>query len=183
MLTDASDIIIGSVDDYSIIVKGVSEDTENNQQTEEQVQQNTANQNVQVEETLAASNQELAVLHLINTVRNENGLPSLGLNPSISLIARSRSIDMIQRNYFSHTTPDGKNIFSILAENGIMYAAAGENIQQAFPPSMGTPQLFLGSWMQSSSHRNNILSPLYGQAGIGISNDSNKIVAVAVFLS
>ncbi len=189
-IADASDIIINSLDDYFIDVKGISEETLDTsdesiggQPAEEQNVQETDEQVTHVEEIPAASSRELDLLYLINTNRNESGLPSLNLNPSISLVAESRSNDMISRNYFSHTTPDGKTIFNILVENGIMYAAAGENIQQATPPSWGTPQVFLNAWMSSSVHRNNILSPLYSQAGIGISNNSNRIVAVAVFLN
>ena len=76
---------------------------------------------------------------MINTARLENGLPALNTNQAINVVAQYRSQDMIDRDYFSHQTPEGKNIGNILQEFGVMFAACGENIQYASPPSWANP--------------------------------------------
>ena len=129
----------------------------------------------------AVSGLEGSLLNLINQVRAQYGAPVVANNPSLTNLARSRSADMINRNYFSHTTPEGKNIFNILSENGIGYACAGENIYQCSPASNGSEQAIINSWLSSSSHRANLLNASYRQVGIGIIDGGGKRVAVIVF--
>lgn len=123
-----------------------------------------------------------SLLYLVNSTRNQNGLVSLDLNPTLNAIATARSIDMLNRGYFSHTTPEGKNIFIILQENGIGYMSAGENIQNSTPASNASAQLYFSTWMSSSMHKTNILSANFSQIGIGISFNNDRFVAVIVFL-
>ncbi len=104
---------------------------------------------------------ESQMIYLINTIRSSHGLQLLIPNPVLSSIARYRSQDMIHRNYFSHYTPEGKNIFNIFVENGIMYACGAENLSQASPPSRGSPESVVNGWMNSGAHRANLLNPHY----------------------
>ena len=120
---------------------------------------------------------------MINTIRLENCLSALNANQAINLVAQYRSQDMIDRDYFSHQTPEGKNINNILQEFGVMFAACGENIQYVSPPSWANPELFFNSWMNSDLHRANILSGNFSQIGIGISNNNDRLVAVLVFIN
>jgi uncharacterized protein YkwD len=124
-----------------------------------------------------------ALLNMINAVRLENGLPALNINQAVNAVAQFRSQDMIERNYFSHQTPEGKSIDTILLEFGITYAACGENIQYASPPSWANPGSFFNSWMDSDLHRANILSGNFSQIGIGVSNNNDRLVAVLVFIN
>lgn len=126
---------------------------------------------------------ESQMIYLINTIRSSHGLQLLNPNPVLNSIARSRSQDMINRNYFSHYTPEGKNIFNILVENGIMYACAAENLSHASPPSWGSPESVINSWMSSSAHRANLLNPHYGQIGLGIIDSGNRRVVTLVFMN
>lgn len=126
---------------------------------------------------------ESQMIYLINTLRSSHGLQLLNPNPVLNSIARSRSQDMINRNYFSHYTPEGKNIFNILVENGIMYAYAAENLSQASPPSWSSPESVINSWMGSSAHRANLLNPHHGQIGLGIIDSGNRRVVTLVFMN
>ena len=101
---------------------------------------------------------------------------------SSSSISKSRCDDMIARDYFSHVSPEGKDIKSFVEENGIMHKTTGENIQYCFPPSMSGPELFFNSWMDSEVHRANILNPGYSQIGIALSFNADKAIAALVFL-
>ncbi|MES0341587.1 MAG: CAP domain-containing protein [Candidatus Humimicrobiaceae bacterium] len=126
---------------------------------------------------------ESQMIHLINSIRSSRGLQLLNPNPVLNSIARSRSQDMLNRNYFSHYTPEGKNIFNILVENGIMYAMGAENLSQSSPPSWGSPEAVINSWMNSSGHRANLLNPHYGQLGLGVVDSGNKRVVTLIFIN
>jgi len=132
---------------------------------------------------LGISYVESQMLHLINSIRSSHGLQLLNPNPVLNSIAKSRSQDMINRNYFSHYTPEGKNIFNIFVENGIMYAAAGENLSQASPPSWGSPEAVVNIWMSSNPHRSNLLNPHFGQLGIGVVDGGGRRVMTLVFIN
>jgi uncharacterized protein YkwD len=143
---------------------------------------NNSSGNTSIDDTSSESF-TAALLHMINTARLENGLPALNANPAINVVAQHRSQDMIDRNYFSHQTPEGKDISSVLQEFGVMFAACGENIQYASPPSWANPGLFFNSWMDSDLHRANILNGNFSQIGIGISNNNDRLIAVLVFIN
>lgn len=139
----------------------------------------TEDEDSEVSNTVSIESQLLAI---INNIRANEGLDPFNKNTALDIIAEARSNDMISRNYFSHNTPEGKNIFHILQENNVMYAEAGENIQYSSPPDLGTPQVIVDSWMQSNTHRQNLLSGSFSQIGIGIVDGNNKRIAVLVFL-
>jgi uncharacterized protein YkwD len=135
-------------------------------------------QNVEVN----LSDYENTVVYLINTTRVNNGLNALTPNQMLTDIARSRSSDMIARNYFAHYTPGGKNIFNVLKENGVNYTIVGENLAQSMPTDIGTPEAFMNAWMNSPSHAANILRNGYGTIGVGVSdNGGDRRVLTTVF--
>ena len=124
---------------------------------------------------------EAAVLYLINTVRAENGLGALTANQALNNIARSRSTDLLNRNYFSHYTPEGKTIFNFLKESGVGYRNAGENLAHSMPASIGSPDAFMNAWMNSGSHKANILRGAYTQIGISVVDNGDRKVLTTVF--
>jgi len=126
---------------------------------------------------------ESQMIHLINSIRSSHGLQLLNPNPILNSIARSRSQDMLSRSYFSHYTPEGKNIFNILVENGIMYACGAENLSQASPPSWGSPEAVVNNWMSSSAHRANMLNPHFGQLGLGVVDSGNRRIITLIFIN
>ncbi|MBA7560116.1 CAP domain-containing protein [Candidatus Atribacteria bacterium 1244-E10-H5-B2] len=126
---------------------------------------------------------EAAVLYLINTIRVSNGLGALEPNQMLTDIARSRSNDMIINSYFSHYTPDGRNIFNIFRENGVSYVNAGENLGQSTPASSGTPEALTDAWMASPTHKANILRSVYSKIGIGVVDGGDRRVVATVFIN
>jgi uncharacterized protein YkwD len=126
---------------------------------------------------------EIEVLNQINNIRVSNGLGPLSANAHLSAIADSRSQDMLSRDYFSHYTPEGTNIFNILQANGVTYRNAGENLAHSRPADIGSVSAFMNAWMNSPGHRANILRGAYGQIGIGeVSNGSRRVVTT-VFMN
>lgn len=118
-----------------------------------------------------------------NIQRQENQLPALALNATLSQAAQAKAEDMITRNYWSHTTPDGKEPWIFIDQTGYQYQAAGENLAYGFTTSSGA----VSGWMNSPGHRANILHGGYQEVGFGIANspnyqgEGNQTVVVALY--
>jgi len=125
---------------------------------------------------------EAEFLNLINQTRAQHGLSTLSSNQMLTDLARLRSNDMISRNYFSHYTPDGQNIKNIFAQYGVSYRNFGENLGNATPASYGSPQAFLNAWMNSPSHRDNMLKGYYTLIGVGVTYGGGRRVVTVLFI-
>jgi uncharacterized protein YkwD len=97
-------------------------------------------------------------------------------------LARLRSNDMVTRGYFSHYTPDGQNIKHIFAQYGVDYRNFGENLGNAKPASYGSPNAFLDAWMNSPSHRDNMLKGYYTHIGVGVVDGGGRRVVTVLFI-
>ncbi len=114
---------------------------------------------------LAYSNtsEEYQMLDLINNERQARGLDPLVMNNTLSSVARLHSQDMIDREFFSHTNPDGLTSSDRARNAGYNFVALGENL--CGNPSIATGHSLL---MNSPSHSANILNPSFKEVGIGI---------------
>lgn len=112
-------------------------------------------------DTVAAYEQE--VFDLVNQIREENGLEPFVYNETLAETARAHSQDMIDRNFFDHTNPDGKSPFDRMRDNGLSYSMAAENIAAG----QRTPEEVVESWMNSEGHRANILGGCK-ELGVGL---------------
>lgn len=104
-----------------------------------------------------------------NVQREQNKLSDLTINAALSEAAQAKANDMISRNYWSHTTPDGKEPWIFIDQTGYQYQAAGENLAYGFTSSTGA----ITGWMNSPGHRANILNSDYREVGFGIANSPN----------
>src|SRR3989338_8432892 len=96
----------------------------------------------------------------INEERSRNGRPALTLEEKLANIARAHSSDMLQKNYFSHTSPTGCNTSCRLKAAGYAWRASGENIHYRKGKALAAETAaaaIVGAWMNSSGHRTNIL--------------------------
>ncbi|MDP4179160.1 MAG: CAP domain-containing protein [Bacillota bacterium] len=114
---------------------------------------------------------ESEVIRLVNVERQKAGLPALSANWELCRVARYKSQDMINKHYFSHTSPTYGSPFQMMESFGIKFSSAGENIAYG----QKTPAEVMTCWMNSSGHRSNILSPSYTQIGVGLAKDSNGV--------
>ena len=112
-------------------------------------------------DTVAAYEQE--VFDLVNQIREENGLEPFMYNETLAGTARAHSQDMIDRNFFDHTNPDGKSPFDRMRDNGLSYSMAAENIAVGYP----SPEAVVEGWMNSEGHRANILGGCE-ELGVGL---------------
>lgn len=116
------------------------------------------------------SSYQQQVLDLVNAERAKRGISALTLDSSLSSVATKKSQDMIDKNYFDHTSPTYGSPFDMMKQFGISYRTAGENIAKG----QKTPQEVVAAWMNSEGHRKNILNPNFTNLGVGIAKDSNK---------
>ncbi len=114
-----------------------------------------------------SSASESELVSLTNRSRANAGLKSLKVDSSLVSVARWRSKDMIERDYFSHSIPGYGKVFDKLKAIGYCYAAAGENIgYSGYPDDVATGKIH-ESFMNSSGHRANILGKGWDVIGIG----------------
>ncbi len=106
---------------------------------------------------------EAEVIRLVNAERAKAGLSPLTANWELSRIARYKSQDMRDNNYFSHTSPTYGSPSTMIRSFGLRFRASGENIAKGY----STPAAVVAGWMNSSGHRANILSASYTQIGVG----------------
>jgi uncharacterized YkwD family protein len=115
-----------------------------------------------------ATEDELLMLNLVNEERKAAGLQPLKLNLELTEVARLKSQDMIDNNYFAHDSPTYGSPFEMMRQFGISYRTAGENL--AMHPSVHSAHQGL---MNSPGHRANILNPSFTEIGIGIRRKGN----------
>ena len=105
------------------------------------------------------------LLALVNQKRQEKGLATLSLNSELDDAARRKAADMYSKNYWSHFAPDGSTTpWVFIRDAGYNYIFAGENLAKGFTDSGAVVE----AWMNSSTHRDNILSDKYRDVGFAI---------------
>jgi uncharacterized protein YkwD len=106
---------------------------------------------------------ENQMLEMVNAERRAAGLKPVKPDGQLTQLARDHSRDMFARGYFSHVSPDGKDLGNRLQQAKLGYLSAGENL--ALAPTLYTAHTGL---MHSPGHRANILRPQFGRLGIGV---------------
>lgn len=124
---------------------------------------------IMVPDTNSLSSYEQQVLTLVNKERVNRGLSPLAWDNTLGYVARLKSQDMINENYFSHESPKYGSPFEMMERFGAKFSAAGENIAYG----QRTAQEVMTAWMNSSGHRANILSSVYTHIGVGVAKASN----------
>ena len=110
-----------------------------------------------------------ALLSSTNAQRSSNGKSSLKINQQLTTAAQTKADDMIARNYWSHNTPDGQQPWVFVSNAGYKYTKAGENLAYGFATSADT----VIGWMNSPTHKANLLDDAFTEVGFGITNGSN----------
>lgn len=114
-------------------------------------------------ETSNMNSDEKEVFDLINKQRTNNGLAALKNDSEVQRVARIKAQDMVDNNYFSHTSPTYGSPFYMLKSFKISYKTAGENIAGNSSNSSAVT-----AWMNSSGHKANILNSNFNYTGIGV---------------
>ncbi len=104
------------------------------------------------------------VIRLTNEKRAQNGLSPVAENSALSAAAIAKGQDMLSKDYWAHFAPDGTSPWSFFIKFGYKYKYAGENLARDFSSASGAVE----GWMNSPTHRENILNPNYKEIGIGV---------------
>jgi len=110
-------------------------------------------------------------LCLLNNQRDLHGRRALEPNRKLARAARKHVRDMVDREYFSHTSLGGATFVDrIMREEYVNPGEGwtlGENIAWG-SYQLATPKAIVNSWMHSPGHRANILNPDFHEIGIGV---------------
>jgi uncharacterized protein YkwD len=131
----------------------------------------------------ATSMSRNGLLDETNRQRERFNAAPLRLNSNLSEAAQAKAEDMASRNYWSHTTPDGKQPWVFIEKYDYQYSKAGENLAYGFL----NPRETVAGWMNSPSHRDNLLDYDFRDVGFGYvnidnyQNNGNQTVVVALY--
>jgi uncharacterized protein YkwD len=103
-----------------------------------------------------------ALVRGINAARRKQHLRLLKVDERLCAIARSHAVDMLTRNFFGHTNPDGLDPFARMRQANYRFGYAGENV--AVDESLDS---VARDFFNSPEHRENMLEPHYARVGIG----------------
>ena len=90
-------------------------------------------------------------------------VPPLTMVPSLRCAARVHTKDMVDRNFFDHTNPDGEEPWDRMVRAGYTWSSAGENIAAGNDTATAT----MDQWMNSPGHCRNIMNGDYVDLGVG----------------
>ena len=101
-----------------------------------------------------------------NKARVKNGAQKVKMNNLLSSAAEKKAEDMFKYNYWSHTSPSGVQPWDFILGENYDYIYAGENLARDFSTSKGV----VNAWLDSPSHRENLLNTKYVDMGLAVVN-------------
>ncbi len=111
--------------------------------------------------------------NLTNVERASAHLAILTENPELDRVATLKAEDMARKSYFSHTSPEGLTPWYWFDQVGYDYEYAGENLAIDFTDSHDVTN----AWMNSPTHRANIVKAAYTEIGTGVASGTFEGVA------
>ena len=112
------------------------------------------------------------ILILVNKERSSRGIANLSMSSKLNRAARGHSIDMANRNYVGHDSPEGENPDARAKKAGCCCGAA-ECIARGQRRAEGLVQ----SWMNSAGHKAILLDRALKVAGFGsAANSEGRLV-------
>jgi len=103
------------------------------------------------------------IVDLTNDERTDDALGQLTRNSALDTAAQLKAQHMAEREYFAHFSPNGVSPWHWFAQADYNFVHAGENLAIHFTD---TGEL-VDAWMDSPTHRANIMNGNYTEIGIG----------------
>ncbi|QKY70140.1 hypothetical protein Len3610_11555 [Lentibacillus sp. CBA3610] len=144
--------------DQDISIREYTEDLNQLIQSGEETQEGTPDT-----DATDPSTYEKEVVKLVNDEREKRDLEPLEMDNRLSSLARKKSQDMADNNYFSHTSPTYGSPFDMMEQFDFTFRLAGENIAAG----QRSPEQVVEGWMNSEGHRENILKEGFTHIGVG----------------
>ena len=120
---------------------------------------------------------EYQILDLLNQKRIEYGLQPLQMDETMVKIARYKSADMVQRQYFDHyvdTTGYARYYMRWIRQLNISYRGLAENLVQVGAVNSNTANKMFELWWNSEGHRKNMMNSKAKYIGIGVIYDQSN---------
>jgi len=118
----------------------------------------------------------------VNRERVVHGLAALEESDDLLDVARDYSRRMAKEGFFAHVDPDGRTVRERVREAGLSWHVLGENL--AYSKGYVNPvAASVVGWMDSPTHRKNILEPLFTQGAVGVwINDKGTVYFTEIFI-
>lgn len=115
---------------------------------------------------VSSSATEAGLVACANRERSAAGLSALTTERALTVAAQRHAADMAARNYFDHTSLDGRTPWDRIKaalDGARPFSRMGENIAMGYRDAAAT----CVGWMNSPGHRANILNPRFTLIGAG----------------
>lgn len=109
------------------------------------------------------------VVALVNTERRRAGCPAVRVDRRLRAAAQGHAADMAGRDYYAHSSPEGKDAGDRLDAAGYRWRSWGENIHRG----PDDPAHAVRDWMGSAEHRKNVLNCAFRDIGVGVELSAN----------
>lgn len=121
------------------------------------------------------------IVKYVNEARAKEGFGNLEISAKLNDVAMAKVMDMVAYHYFAHTSPAGITPWYWFEKNGYNYTYAGENLAINFITAEDQQK----AWMNSPTHRKNILNSNYKEIGVAVAvgkvNGQQGIISVQEF--
>ena len=125
---------------------------------------------------------EHTLVAMVNELRQQSRLPVLLLDARAQTLARRYSLDMWQRNFFSHRDPDARLVQERLLAAGISFDYAAENLGKVANGVL-VPTELIHAWLASPAHRRNIFASDFTHTAVGIYYSRSQVYYITqIFL-
>lgn len=101
-----------------------------------------------------------------NNERAKLGLAPLHVSAVLNQAAVAKANHMFAQNYWAHIAPDGTTPWVFIKDAGYNYSVAGENLARDFD----TTGAMVQAWMDSPTHKENIVNNKYTEIGVAVVN-------------
>ena len=125
---------------------------------------------------------ELVAFTMVNNYRTENGVADLKWAKDMSDAARRHSQDMINRDFFDHTNPDGVDVAGRLDNLGIAWLSVAENIARTTTSTEEPAKAALNAWKDSPAHEANMVNATYEESGVGCAIGDGYVYFTQIFI-
>ena len=117
-----------------------------------------------------------------NIERSIRGLPSLILDPQLERAARTKALDMFEKQYFEHISPTGASAGDLATKENYGFIYIGENLALG---NFENDRDLVAAWIASPGHKANIINPKYKNIGVatlrGVFEGRTTWIAVQIF--
>ena len=110
----------------------------------------------------------LSIFSAVNQNRNMAGLQSVNMTERAMAAAQAKADEMVRLSEFRHSLSSGFALFDLVHSHGYSFFTAGENLALFYSNGAEAVE----GWMQSPSHRSNILNDRFEEVGIGVAEGS-----------